>query len=477
MQNLHHASPRSTQINLLKFLHQSPAVEAVVAFGSWARGDADYLSDTDLAIVFTPDANIIEFRDAMRPLIQTYGWRLLNIPRKNSLAIFDQQLHKVDLLLCENIEDLTRNFLGSSIPAEQVADTIWLDKTGRTSDYLPQLDGTPTLLAPNHQPDALIEYFLLNFETCSRKHARSDGYGFYFNYNIALHTLAQLNYVLRGNQQYVYSPRQFIYRGWDKKRQSDLYALRGTIFLPEANQQKRRLLEAFYQTVEEFRADRLEEARSFCEQVYLRDSIWNLRDYALHAPHILSNGKLYRSSSLSLQPEAERSNELLKERNIKTIIDLRAPDEVAAQPYRPVELEGRSYVKAPMDPYHQPEWFQREDHSGRSSRAIAYHFFLRACQSSWQTAVHTILESEDAVLVHCFAGKDRTGLLIGAIQLLLGVDRATVRRDYLASGSDSDLAVFDLLFQTVDQMEGIDRFFTYQGIDVATQSQLRRKLL
>ena len=63
-------------------------------------------------------------------------------------------------------------------------------------------------------------------------------------------------------------------------------------------------------------------------------------------------------------------------------------------------------------------------------------YWLIVQKKAYRHFFDVLLENSDegrSVLFHCSAGKDRTGM--GAVYLLtaLGVDEATIRRDYLAS--------------------------------------------
>ena len=50
-----------------------------------------------------------------------------------------------------------------------------------------------------------------------------------------------------------------------------------------------------------------------------------------------------------------------------------------------------------------------------------------------------LLETEQGFLIHCTAGKDRTGFGVAIIQLLLGVSYDDVYRDYLLTNQSNDL--------------------------------------
>ncbi|HEX7869419.1 MAG TPA: tyrosine-protein phosphatase, partial [Chryseobacterium sp.] len=49
--------------------------------------------------------------------------------------------------------------------------------------------------------------------------------------------------------------------------------------------------------------------------------------------------------------------------------------------------------------------------------------------------IHEILDSEDPVLYHCTAGKDRTGIITALILTILKFDRETIDNDYLLSNN------------------------------------------
>jgi protein tyrosine/serine phosphatase len=64
----------------------------------------------------------------------------------------------------------------------------------------------------------------------------------------------------------------------------------------------------------------------------------------------------------------------------------------------------------------------------------AYLSYLRRRPDSIVEAVRTIARAERAVLVHCAAGKDRTGVVVAIALDAAGVDRAAVVADYVATG-------------------------------------------
>ncbi len=458
---------------LLDLLASNEAVNAVILFGSVARGDNNYHSDIDLAVWIKDGTTSKELIGYIKASLGEKVFQFLELPRRKSMSIFFDDLTKVDFLIANDLEEVERNYIGSCIPKEKIQASILFDKTNRVYDHLNTIDPSIVEIKNHQSVSYLIDYFLSTFEGCSKHHAKSDAYRFYFNYNIALDVIMKLKYLASGNTRFVYSPKNILNKAWKKGNEEDFYQLKGTLFLPEANQQKRLLLNQFYETVEKLVPEKLDSYKVFCEAILKRDYFWNFRDYTIHNNH-LPKEKLYRSATLSLYREREAS-EKLHEYKIQTVIDLRALRETEELPYSKDILNGCLYVKAPFDPWNQPDWFKIA-YDEKSDRATAYRFFLVACQSSFQKAINTILETDGAVLIHCHAGKDRTGLLIGAIQLLLGCEKESVIKDYMASGSDVDEKMFALLFEEVEKHGSIAAFFSYQGVDETKQQQLIDKL-
>lgn len=77
------------------------------------------------------------------------------------------------------------------------------------------------------------------------------------------------------------------------------------------------------------------------------------------------------------------------------------------------------------------------------------------CKNSIKLVMKTILDSEGAIAIHCHAGKDRTGIIIALLGLLIGTDRETILLDYLASEMDSNPSYLEIVFNLVDKFGGI----------------------
>jgi len=473
----HEKTSLNTPLTLSKFtnwLKVQPYLSGGFLFGSYARGDQDFRSDLDIALIANQELKPAFFEQELRKFwgveLQIINYR----KRKKSFTIYLKHLTKIDLHFSTDRNDLARNFRGSIIPQTQLFNIILFDKSGNLFEFLNQQYNKTKKTDSDQTINSLTNNFLIEFEACSRLHAKSDAYRFYFNYNIALHTAVQLRSMANGNKAFPYSPRFFTQTILKKENQFDFHETAGTMCLNEGNNQKRMLLDFFYESIGILNSENLPKLKQFCESVFERDYFWNFRDHSIHSS-ILRPDFLYRSSSLSLCQNQAKAIELLTKNKITTIIDLRAPREVSEHPYPKDFLTKFNYLNAPFDPWNQPKWFEANHHQG-NNRTIAYRFFLIACQSFFKQTVAAILKSEGNIVIHCFAGKDRTGLLIGALQLLAGVSKKHTIIDYMASGADTEETYFKMLFNEVEKQGGIEAFFNYQGIDKESVRQLKQKL-
>ena len=140
--------------------------------------------------------------------------------------------------------------------------------------------------------------------------------------------------------------------------------------------------------------------------------------------------RLYRADGLSAL--SERDEALLRKLNIRTIVDLRGTSEQKAMPDR--VPEGVRYCACPM---------MREDPAApdQAARSFAMSLkvgYLKMVQESPERvgrAANAVMEGleQGAVVFHCTAGKDRTGVLAAVLLLLLNVAEGDIVADYQVS--------------------------------------------
>jgi hypothetical protein len=157
-------------------------------------------------------------------------------------------------------------------------------------------------------------------------------------------------------------------------------------------------------------------------------------------------GVLLRSDNLqSLSPCDVRR--LVDQEGVEVVLDLRTDIEVELEGPGPmtrergVRIEHRSLYPDSggntdvelntLKPYQ----YLRDDEPVDEPPAVrGYLSYLRRRPDSIVGSVRTIARAERAVLVHCAAGKDRTGVVVALALDAVGFDRRAVVADYLASG-------------------------------------------
>jgi protein-tyrosine phosphatase len=111
---------------------------------------------------------------------------------------------------------------------------------------------------------------------------------------------------------------------------------------------------------------------------------------------------------------------------VRTIVDLRFPVELEADPPRDVPV---GVVHVPLLDQHDEE--ARAAIDACSTTASAYLEMLERFRPNFARAIEAIAQApEGTVLVHCAGGKDRTGLVVALLLTLVGVPPEDIAEDY-----------------------------------------------
>lgn len=150
-------------------------------------------------------------------------------------------------------------------------------------------------------------------------------------------------------------------------------------------------------------------------------------------------GKIFRSGHLYKLGKKEFS--IFNSLAIKAIIDFRGHSMVKRFPDRipnfnevnlihvPIESKGLEMRKLGRKILKD----DLEDFDAMIVLTKAYRDFIDFAQEETKIIFKTLLENKQNTLLHCSAGKDRTGFFIALILRVLGVSMAQIERDYLAS--------------------------------------------
>ncbi|MDQ4501473.1 tyrosine-protein phosphatase [Sinomonas sp. ASV322] len=157
--------------------------------------------------------------------------------------------------------------------------------------------------------------------------------------------------------------------------------------------------------------------------------------------------KLFRSDALHRLTEGGRS--AVEDLGITTVIDLRDASELESAPSAVGGL--------PLTIAHTPifDSVRVPGIAAVTSLGEVYRLIVERHADRLAAAVRHIADSGDgAVLVHCTAGKDRTGLVVATALLAVGVDREQVLADYAASGENLSGAWADAMLAAVERHVG-----------------------
>ena len=159
---------------------------------------------------------------------------------------------------------------------------------------------------------------------------------------------------------------------------------------------------------------------------------FNFRDVGGYATPdgFVRSGKLFRSDGLSKLGSAGKAE--MTRLGVRTVIDLR--DDFEAE-IMPDDLAGLD-VEAVRLPVFEGSGAS-QGVAGVSLEAL-YEKILGQHADVVVTALREIASTENGVLVHCTAGKDRTGVVVALALLVAGVDRSVVLADYARSQTNLD---------------------------------------
>ncbi|WP_354641297.1 tyrosine-protein phosphatase [Kitasatospora camelliae] len=114
---------------------------------------------------------------------------------------------------------------------------------------------------------------------------------------------------------------------------------------------------------------------------------------------------------------------------IRTVVDLRNDEE-----YRPLLPlpEGVELVRVPLDALAGPDWWAR--FGGLDGTPLAFRPYLDHCREAVAAVVAAVGRARPGgVVVHCGAGRDRTGLATLVLLALAGVEHTAIAADYQLS--------------------------------------------
>lgn len=230
----------------------------------------------------------------------------------------------------------------------------------------------------------------------------------------------------------------------------------------------------------------------------------------------IRRGLAYRSNALR-EPSNEDLNRMT-EAGVTRVVDLRnikerkeAPDVLPdGADYQVADIidirNGLGFVKSPLVSTgeqlhnHTPEFYDAaaesiqahnpeifDDEIKYFGQLLGYELMITgdAPRAAWKDLLQTLAYEEGAVVFHCSAGKDRTGLGAAFLLGILGVSYEDIEQDFLASNAylNRDNAVYkewlQMSWNAIEENYGTFDNFVRNGIELsdADINQLRQKYL
>lgn len=136
-----------------------------------------------------------------------------------------------------------------------------------------------------------------------------------------------------------------------------------------------------------------------------------------------ARGRIVRANNLDLL--TPRGWQELWDFGVRTVIDLRNEEECKPGIVRPSEL---TMLRVPLDAYASPEWISRHYPPGVANNLGRYLADYPHALVDFGKAIATA--GDGGIVVHCAAGRDRTGLVVMMLLMHAGVEQRIAAADW-----------------------------------------------
>ena len=185
------------------------------------------------------------------------------------------------------------------------------------------------------------------------------------------------------------------------------------------------------------------------------ETIFNFRDFGGYKTmdgRKIKTNKLFRSAHLHNTNEADKAR--LVEMDIGLIVDLRHAPERERQPTNwpenqsprrltyPDPEHGDSVKIAPHEAFMKHDLHKPEDARNYMIGSYGARPNDAGFKQIFGDTLRHMAETGEPILVHCAAGKDRTGTLCAVIKGALGVDEKTIYEDFMLTMTAVDIDSF-----------------------------------
>jgi protein-tyrosine phosphatase len=168
------------------------------------------------------------------------------------------------------------------------------------------------------------------------------------------------------------------------------------------------------------------------------EACWNIRDiggYGTADGGTTAWQRYFRSGALEEMTPADR--ERLAGLAVATVIDLRRPDELEGKGGHPAADIGARYLHLPPLPDGASQ--ELDTRFGPGISGARYLGYLDYAAGPFREIFEVLAAPETyPAVVHCTAGKDRTGVVTAMALTLAGVEEETIALDFALTNRDTD---------------------------------------
>ncbi len=193
------------------------------------------------------------------------------------------------------------------------------------------------------------------------------------------------------------------------------------------------------------------------------EAIENFRDFGDYAAgqRRLKRGLLYRSAAQSRATDEDL--EKLADLSLSVIVDLRRANERQREPSRRWQGFDAEVIENDIGQEHADEWhvfLAGSDLSPTSFHNYMLDYyrhlpFQHRHIDLYSRYFRALAHTEGSVLVHCAAGKDRTGILCALTHHVAGVHDDDIRADYLlTNNTERQMARLPMMREAVKETTG-----------------------
>jgi protein tyrosine/serine phosphatase len=180
------------------------------------------------------------------------------------------------------------------------------------------------------------------------------------------------------------------------------------------------------------------------------DGLHNFRDFGgyMAGDRRLATGRLFRSANHAAASDADLVR--LEDMGIGAVIDLRRPSERERQPSRRwagfdgvvIQNDDHDEGAETWDVFMSTWDMTQESFRGYMDRYYARAPFTPRLVELYRRYFDVLATQEGGVIVHCAAGKDRTGLIVALTHKLAGVHHDDVVADYMLTNDPERFEAF-----------------------------------